>query len=531
MGKQPHDPTTGPRVIVLGGGMSGLAAAQRLAAHGVAEIIVAEAGERSLDDHVNAVMSEEEIEDRWRVPGEDPTLWRPWTSTSPPHYDGATGLRRQLGGRSLYWHGVVLRMDPWALRDAAGWPDVLGADHGLYEEVERELAAWCGQPLQAPRSDTEESFLAWVRSAGRADAERTPLAAQRFVTDAGPRWRAYSPLYAGWGPGAGATDHPAVRIRTGTRALSIAAHRGGVRALLQCPGDAEARWTRADAVVLAAGALENTRLVAQALGDRDPRRGRYSGLSDHILQGFVVHLPRNPWGSGGGEGACLLVRGDGDTRSNLFLKLIDVPGVDGVVLDAWEMGEQESSELNAVEYPERARPPWRAIVRSGLSPRDADLVAGQRARLQRLWEEVAGGLGLPATRLDFGDYLTATEEVTGYLDRVVAAPGTAVGYVNTLGGTDHESGTLPYGRILDPTGQVHGVPGVFVVGPAAFPRPGAANPSLTTLALARHTADQVLRYLHGDDPNGEPEPHVSETYRRRRERDDRGLHGIHSPTR
>ncbi|MEO3755831.1 GMC oxidoreductase [Streptomyces sp. B6B3] len=522
MGEQTHDPTTGPRVIVLGGGMSGLATAQRLAAHGVGEIVVAEAGERSLDDHINAVMSEEEIENRWRVPGEDPVLWRPWSSTLPPHYDGATGLRRQLGGRSLYWHGVVLRMDPWALADSAAWPDVLGADQRLYQEVERELTTWCGQPLQAPRSDTEESFLDWFRTAGHAEVERTPLAAQRFETDAGPRWRAFSPLYAGWGPAATAGDCPAVRIRTGVRAIGIAADAGGVRALLQDPGAGAPRWTRADALVLAAGALENTRLVAQALGERDPRHHEFPGLSDHILQGFVVHLPRNPWGTGGGDGACLLLRGDADSRSNLFVKLIDVPGVDGVVVDAWEMGEQEPSELNAVEYRDRARAPWPATVRTGLTARDADLVAGQQARLQLLWERLAGALDLPATRLDFGDYLTANREVTGYLDRAVGTPGTAESYVNTLGGTDHESGTLPYGRILDPTGQVRGAPGVFVVGPAAFPRPGAANPSLTTLALARHTADQVVRHLDGPD--------VSATYRRRTEGEDRVRHGIHSAT-
>ncbi|GAA3659533.1 oxidoreductase [Nonomuraea antimicrobica] len=506
--------------------MSGLATAQRLAARGAREIILAEAGERSLDDHINAVMSEEEIEDRWRVPGEDPVLWRPWSSAAPPHYDGATGLRCQLGGRSLYWHGVVLRMDPWALSDATPWPAALGADEGLYQEIERELTAWSGQSLQAPRSDTEESLLEWFSDSIRTDVERTPLAVQRFATDAGPRWRAFSPLYAGWGAAATAADSPTVRLRTGARAISLEAHRDGLRALLHDPGAAKPRWTTADAVVLAAGTVENTRLVAQLLGDRDPRHGRYAGLSDHILQGFTVHLPRNPWGRGGGEGACLLVRGDADARSNLFVKLIDVPGAGGVLLDAWEMGEQEPSELNAVEFPGRVRPPWRAVIRTGLTARDADLVAGQRARLQQLWDSVAGALALPASRLDFGDYLTATREVTGYLDRAVTAPGRAESYVNTLGGTDHESGTLPYGRILEPTGQISGVPGAFVVGPAAFPRPGAANPTLTTLALARHTADQVFDYLHD---SGGPRPRaVSAAYGRRIGADEHGRHGIHS---
>lgn len=491
----PTDPTAAARVLVLGGGMSGLATAQRLAARGVDGTVVVEAGDRDLDDHINAVLSEQEIEDRWRIPGEDPVLWRPWDSAFPPHYDGATGLRRQLGGRSLYWHGVVLRMDPWALADGSPWPDALVSDTGLYDEVERDLVHWSGRPLQASRSTTEDALLDWFGSTGHTAAERAPLAVRRFATGAGPRWRAYSPLYAGTAQVPAVRDTSAVQVVTGERAVHLVVRRNGVEALLEDRATGRVRSVWADAVVLAAGTVENTRLVAQALGDGGP--ARYTGLSDHILQGFTVHLPGNPWGAGGGEGACLVVPGDGDSRSNTFAKLIDAPAGDGVFLDVWEMGEQEPSELGAVEFPDRSVPPWRTSVHTGLTVPDAELVADQRSRLQQVWDEVAGSLGLPGSRLDFGDYQAADRDVDGYLDEAVVESGTAVGYVNTLGATDHESGTLPYGRVLEPTGQVRDAAGVFVAGPAAFPRPGAANPSLTTLALARHVADEVVAFLGG----------------------------------
>lgn len=495
-----YDRTTnaGARVLVLGGGLSGLAAAQRLAVRGVDEIVVVEAGDRTLDDHINALLSEEEIENRWRVPGEDPVLWRPWDSVSSPHYGGATGLRCQLGGRSLYWHGVVLPMDPWALADGSPWPADLMSGNRLYEEVERDLTQWSGRPLDGVRSATEESLLDWFRSIGCPTAQRTPLAVQRFATESGPRWRAYNPLYAGTAHAPAVHDVEAVRIVTGARAVHVALHAGTVEALLEDRATGAVRAVRADAVVLAAGTIENTRLVAQALGDRE--QVRYTGLSDHVLQGFTVHLPDHPWGAGGGEGACLLALGDGETRSNTFVKLIDAPAGDGVFLDVWEMGEQEPSDLGAVEFPDRSRTPWRTSVRTGLTARDVELITRQQHRLQQLWEATADALGLSGSRLDFGDYATGNRDVDGYLEEAVTTSGTAVGYVNTLGATDHESGSLPYGKILDPTGQVRGAEGVFVVGPATFPRPGAANPSLTTLALARHVADAVASYLDGERP-------------------------------
>ena len=123
------------------------------------------------------------------------------------------------------------------------------------------------------------------------------------------------------------------------------------------------------------------------------------------------------------------------------------------------------------------------------------MVVGQQDRLQEFWDATAGALDLPATRLDFGDFMTAPADVAGFVDTAVANPGVAVAYAATLGSLDHEAGTLPFGRVLSPSGQIGAVPGLFVVGPATFPRSGAANPSLSTLTLARHVANGVASFL------------------------------------
>lgn len=61
---------------------------------------------------------------------------------------------------------------------------------------------------------------------------------------------------------------------------------------------------------------------------------------------------------------------------------------------------------------------------------------------------------------------------------------------------NHEAGTCRIGD--DPAtsatnryGQIHGVPGLYVADNCVLPLTGAANPTLTTVALAIRTADYI----------------------------------------
>lgn len=44
-------------------------------------------------------------------------------------------------------------------------------------------------------------------------------------------------------------------------------------------------------------------------------------------------------------------------------------------------------------------------------------------------------------------------------------------------------------------GQIHGVPGLYVADNSVLPLTGAANPTLTTVALAIRTADYILEQI------------------------------------
>jgi hypothetical protein len=78
-----------------------------------------------------------------------------------------------------------------------------------------------------------------------------------------------------------------------------------------------------------------------------------------------------------------------------------------------------------------------------------------------------------------------------------------------LGTTHHEAGTLWMGAnandsVTDLDGRFHHVGNAYVAGPALFPALGSANPSLTALALARLSAEAIIRRSLGAEPGFTP---------------------------
>jgi choline dehydrogenase-like flavoprotein len=51
----------------------------------------------------------------------------------------------------------------------------------------------------------------------------------------------------------------------------------------------------------------------------------------------------------------------------------------------------------------------------------------------------------------------------------------------------------PEQGVVDPDGRVHGTGNLFVAGGSVFPTVGAANPTLTIVALAMRLADHLRR--------------------------------------
>jgi hypothetical protein len=442
---------TGSDVVIVGGGLAGLEVARHLTGR---RVRVVEAGPDAGPVHVNAAGGPVSPLQTWLEPRLDPYFWRPWQTTWPPHYGGVAGLRRRLGGRSLYWQGVTLPIEPWALRD---WPteivrDLTGSFRGgpsLYDLVLADLDAWRGGFTPAgPERIT----------IGGYEFRRTP----RAIRPAAAGWEAYSPLNAGF--------HPEASLgRAVDRVLISGGRAVGVKL-------ADGDQIACDTVVLAAGTIENARLAAGLITDAPPYP-----IVDKITQGFSVAVPTSvplPLGS------AYIFQGNHSLRTNVLLN-VDA-GASTTVVNVGAMGEQVTGPAGVV------RPP---VVHPALAPDDVSLAAQQRALLRTIWHGLADILGLPPVDLTFPDFATAERTLETVLPGMhgSAPPHTPVTWSRAIGTEYHEAGTLAFGRLLGLDQNLSGVSGVHVVGSAAFPRSGAANPSLTVLALARRLATMLSR--------------------------------------
>ncbi|MFD3675678.1 FAD-binding protein [Streptomyces sp. NPDC058613] len=478
-----HGSARRARVVVVGGGLAGLECATALAGHGVDDILVLEAGPGEDLDHIHRAYSRERASEMVFAPEGDPYFHRPWSSRTQPHYTGISGLRRRLGGRSLYWHGVILPLEDWALREP-WWPAAVVTDlttghrggPSLYEQVTADLLEWSGAPAgdaagPGTRRFGGQSFL--------------PLPRACRAVPGGDRWEAYTPLER-WRDGDGrVAPPPGIGVRCGTDVLAVEVRGGRARGVVIGDGAGGTRTIAADTVVLCAGTVESTRLAVQALTVagvlREPRLG---GLADHIVQGFVVRLP-----SGGPPPGSFYVPTSPATRSYLRMDVTpDGPGA--CLLDVRITGEQLPDERSAVECRPSAAFPWPTRVRTGLGTEDRQLVAAQRQVLRDFWRAAAPEVGVRARPLEFTAFGDADRDNTRVLPgrtrrQPVGRPET---WTSLLGTEDHEGGSLPLGRVLTPRHEFAGLPGLYAAGPAVFPRLGAANPSLTTIALSRRLA-------------------------------------------
>lgn len=399
------------------------------------------------------------------------------TSSRPPHYAAGTPVGVGLGGRSLLWHGVSLRVEDWALDDPR-WPvsvsSALRRPGGCYDTAVRDLETWSGAALGAPRSDGDVTLCELLRAAGCDQARPAPRAVRR-----GPAGNELA-----YTRGLDWEVRPGTATLYDSEAVDVLPNEGtGWRVRV---ADAGGRETQIDcrAVVLAAGTMENTRLVAQLLGVHE-----LTGLHDHLVHGVVCVLPASRLSLLRRRNGFVMVPGDAGSRANLFVRTRSLPDPSLVLVDAWVMSEQLSSPANVVRMRPAGGAPWRVEVASGSDDEETlQLGAG--------WlQQVMGQLRTPVLRLDAArladprSFAAAREQA---LRGPLAQPHQ---YWWPLGTVDHEGGTLPLGGVLDDVGQVRGRPGVYVVGPATFPRAGAANPSLTTIALARRTAYAMAAQL------------------------------------
>lgn len=457
----PIDPSRSEkrRIAIVGAGLAGLEVATCLAANPGIEVILIEAGPDSDRRHINLANDPENADRLWLEPGRDVHHWRPWTSETPPHFQGQSGLRARLGGRGLYWYGVCLPIESWALADPA-WPRAVVRDLGetwqggrpLYQQIGDELKEWAG----------------WTDDGRRlvlADRALAPM--PRYVKQQSGRWSAWASIDC--------LDRPNVTLLDCSKVEHVLVEDCRAKGLV-VSGKA-APLVEADTIVLAAGAIESARLAhgaRQQAGEPPPPlrlsdhlvTGVFGRFSGEVAQRMRSSLPNGRW-----------YASIESARSNLFVECVSVDDA-SFVLDLQMTGEQlldDGAELTFGVNGSETR------ISANLGKEDEMVLVLQRSILLETWLALWQKVRMPPPHLSFPRYAAGPGNAA-----VLDLPNNSVVcWTNEIGTEDHEFGSWPFGPLLDADCQVNSVGGLFMAGPAVFPRAGAANPALTILALAR----------------------------------------------
>lgn len=446
-------------LAIIGSGISGSAFAASAQAAG-ADYVVLEAGIDMGRDHIGASIGTQALAE----PTQD-NCFQPFLQNSTVYGKNA-GYRVRVGGRGLYWRGICLRLEDEAL---AEWPEsvrqaLVGSSlsTGYYTAVEHDIQRWMGgTSIIDPRTATERSMAHALNSAGYLAAP-TPRAI-RFG-DKGT-WAAYTPLHA--------VDFRKVMP---SQQLESVHPLPGNKYQLIIAGEAGRSALITKRVALCAGTFNNARIIDRLRRQSIAREntGHCYRILDHVATGMVRYEQRH---TAELRDSSVFAGHHPAAKSNLFVE--QQPMSTGALLDIWAMGEQTPSAASTLTFCDDV-----GGVRLDNNARNAldSVFRAQRRLVYQTADVLSIRLGEISSPLDFGNALNlATEN-----------PGVGYVYQATLGELDHECGGLALaGEVVTKTGELDGFPGLVVAGPCLFPRAGAANPTLTTLALTRYVARSI----------------------------------------
>jgi choline dehydrogenase-like flavoprotein len=433
-----------------------------------------------------------------------------------------------VGGKSLYWGGWCPRLTP---EDLISWPPSV-ADYlnKNYQALENQLGVSDQTDfIEGPLYEAMLSKAELVRPAvrGLTAVEKPPLAV------------------VGRSPAAGifaSNKYSSVPLLISAirDAIDEVAGHDSRRRLFLVPNAQVVKLHTADgivtgvelfvngnrrflgiardcAVILAAGAIESTRLALESFPTSSTAGDEMMGrnLTVHMRSTTTIQIKRSALEApglplaGGLQTAALLVRGvTNDGHFHLQVTAADDPEADADKLlfrmipdidllhEILSIRDQEFVTITFRGCAETKGVKDRPIHDPGLrwidlSPFQRDQFGFRRAFVNlaisaaelRLWNE------MDAATVDFARKLGNDDTAA---IRFIGA------WRDGLGTTYHESGTLwmgddPATSVTDSHGRFHHIDNAFCVDQALFPVAGSANPVLTGLTLARRVAEYITR--------------------------------------
>ena len=497
-------------VCIVGSGPVGLALARELSGAGRGTVIVESGG---------------------FAPSEDISRLNHGRSVGLPGVGFTSGRARAFGGTSRLWAGQCLPLDPWDFEQRSWIPD----------------SGW-------PISQLE--MVPYLERAARFfDVEDEPFdqrvwapfgLAPLAFDEAKLRHLAtvYTPqhdLGARFGPEFERSATIRVLLRATAARLEVSEGGKAVTGLLAKGMDGREVRVRADAFVLCAGAIENARLMllSGGIGNEHGMVGRY--FQDHpnarvgtvrtdspgtLLDRYSL-LYRKPLRHFPKIGMSPELQSEKKVMNGIANLVFDF-GSDSGLEALKRLYRSRRFHLRPVDFgrdllrvgrdlPQLTRNYGR--IRAGLSPSasieriilqvHAEQAPDRESRVG-LGDEL-DPLGLPVAEVDWrvGELDLRTmrilaEAVGGEMGRLglgSVRPNEGLGdgqLVEGLSGAYHHMGTTrmsddPRRGVVDRDCAVHAVPGLYCGGGSIFPTGGAANPTLTMVALAIRLGDHLKR--------------------------------------
>lgn len=388
-------------------------------------------------------------------------LFNPKISKPVPNF----GTREvfALGGRTLFWGGVSLRMHPSEIR---GWPISMKEMERYYGIAEQAMHVTRDYLRGSPSLET---FLDRLRNHAFTDAIPTSLA-----IDLNPTW--FGLFYSNVIFSSISFIAQALNLRTfdlavKARAVKVAFENGTVSGITVMTPDKNSYFLKAKTVILSANTFQTPRILLN------------SGIHGSAVGHYLTHHSRTI--------------GRVTVNQNEFLEYsapvrILIPGT-----------EERPYQIQIDQNYEYKGHPLR--LERFISFYSSNKVESRYDNKVTLDHSKRDEYGVPEISVEFSynekDISVINDSAKGVklAAGALKLPLTSVCFAPP-GSDFHEMGTCRMGE--DPAtsatnryGQIHDVKGLFVADNSIIPTSGTASPTLTTVALAIRTADYIAQQL------------------------------------